>query len=85
MAGTSSNDEGFIGLVIVAVVAIVVFMGYPLFSEGTGNSCLALEKRELGGVAAIDDGRAAEQTARKYLPDIPSPIACTYMYWKSLF
>jgi hypothetical protein len=73
---------GFVGL--GAIAADAVFLGYPMLNEGTMNSCLALEKHVVGAAANIDDGRAAEQTSRNALPDLPTPLGCSWLYWKSV-
>ncbi len=93
------------GILVVIVLLIVVFFAVPMVSEGTTNTCQALEKHDVSNTAsnvsgsntgiihnvinavgqAGASGATASATASTDHPDSPTPITCTYYYWKNLF
>lgn len=92
------------GILVVVILLIVVFFAVPMVSEGSTNTCQALEKHDVSNAAtniagsstgvvhnvinsvgqAGATGDVASTTASTDHPDSPTPVTCTYYYWKDL-
>lgn len=78
----SNNTGGALMFGVLAILAVA--FGYPMAAEDTASPCLALERHVLGAAANLDDGRAAEQTAAKRYPNVPTFLGCTGLYWQGM-
>ncbi len=79
-----NENDGFGAFVAVALAAGAIFLGFPMLSESTTNSCLALERHVVGSMANLDDGKGAEATVRKAYPGMPPILGRFYVYWKAM-
>jgi len=92
------------GILVAIVLLVVVFFAVPMVSEGTTNTCQAVEKHNVSSTATniagnntgvVHDvinsvgqagatGATTSGDASTDHPDTPTPITCTYYYWKDL-